>query len=400
MADKYRVLLISAHPVQYASPVFRQMAQHPRLDIQVAYCSLQGAEPGIDPDFGVQVKWDVPLLEGYPWVKVDNMSPWPGSGRFWGLFNPGLWKLVSAGGYDAVVVFTGYKCASFWITLVAAKLHGRPLLFGTDAAALAPRDGSSWKLRFKRWFWPRLFGLASVVIVPSTRGVELMRSLGIPDGRLVITPYVVDNEWWTRQAEKVDRSEVRRAWEVPEDATVILFCAKLQPWKRPFDVLNAFAQAAVPGSHLIFAGDGPLRAQLRSRAESLGLAGRTHFLGFTNQSTLPSVYCASDIMVLPSDYEPFGVVVNEAMLCGCPAIASDQVGAGHDLISVGQNGYIFPCGNVENLAALLREVLADRERLRRMSAAARQRMVTWSPKENIAGQVLAIERSLAFTGQR
>ncbi len=394
------MLLVSAHPVQYASPVFRQMAQHPRLDIQVAYCSLQGAEPGLDPDFGVEVKWDVPLLEGYPWVKVDNKSPWPGSGRFWGLFNPGLWKLVSAGGHDAVVVFTGYKCASFWITLVAAKLHKRPLLFGTDAAALSPRDGRKWKLRLKRWFWPRLFGLASVVIVPSTRGVELMRSLGIPDGRLFLTPYVVDNEWWTRQAQKVDRSAVRAAWRVPEDATVILFCAKLQPWKRPFDVLNAFAQAEVPGSHLVFAGDGPLRAELESRAESQGLAGRTHFLGFANQSTLPSVYRASDIMVLPSDYEPFGVVVNEAMLCGCPAMVSDQVGAGYDLISAGQNGYVFPCGKVADLAALLREVLPDRERLRRMSAAARQRMTTWSPKENIAGQVQAIERSLGLAGHR
>jgi len=376
------------------------MAQHPRLDIQVAYCCLQGAEAGLDKDFGVELKWDVPLLEGYPWVKVDNKSLRPGLGRFWGLFNPGLWKLVSKGGFDAVVVYTGYAYASFWITLAAAKLHQRPILFGTDAAALAPRDGRSWKPRLKRWIWPRLFGLASVVIVPSTRGVELMRSLGIPDDRLVLTPYVVDNDWWTEQAEKVNRNEVRQAWGVPEAAAVILFSAKLQPWKRPLDLLNAFAQAEVPGSHLVFAGDGSLRAELESRARTLGLDGRTHFLGFTNQSVLPSVYRAADVMVLPSDYEPFGVVVNEAMLCGCPAIVSDQVGAGRDLISEGQNGHIFPCGNVKNLAVLLREVLSDCERLRRMSEAARRRMETWSPRENINAHVQAIERSVQLDGPR
>ena len=82
---KYRVLLVCSHPVQYAAPVFRRMAQHPRLDIQVAYCSLQGAEPAVDSQFGVTVAWDVPLLEGYPWVHVPNKSPRAGLGSFLGL---------------------------------------------------------------------------------------------------------------------------------------------------------------------------------------------------------------------------------------------------------------------------------------------------------------------------
>src|SRR5579862_9657928 len=99
------------------------MAQHPQLEIQVAYCSLQGAESGIDPDFGIEVKWDVPLLEGYPWVQIPNRSPCPGLQRFFGLVNPGLWRLVSRGGFDVVVAYTGYAYFSFWIALAAAKLH-------------------------------------------------------------------------------------------------------------------------------------------------------------------------------------------------------------------------------------------------------------------------------------
>lgn len=79
------------------------MAQHPRLNILVAYCSLQGAKPGVDPEFGVEVVWDIPLLEGYPWVEVPNKSPRPGLGRFFGLINPGLWELVGKGSFDAVV---------------------------------------------------------------------------------------------------------------------------------------------------------------------------------------------------------------------------------------------------------------------------------------------------------
>ncbi|HEV2382717.1 MAG TPA: glycosyltransferase family 4 protein [Terriglobia bacterium] len=394
--DRYRVLFVASHPVQYQAPLFRRMAEHPRLDIQVAYCSLVGAEAGVDPEFGVEVKWDVPLLEGYPWVHVPNRSPWPGLGRFLGLANPGLWKLIASGGYDAVVIYTGYACLSFWIALAAAKFHRKALLFGTDAHQLAARDGKSWKMNFKRLLWPRLFRLADVVIVPSNPGKALMRSLGIPEERLVVTPYVVDNGWWKEQAAQVDRSAVRRAWGVPDDAPVALFCAKLQPWKRPLDLLRAFARANVSGSHLVYAGEGPLRPDLEFGANALGITERVHFLGFVNQSHLPAVYCASDLLVLPSEYEPFGVVVNEAMLCGCAAVVSDRVGAGHDLISPARNGYLFPGGNVTALAAILGDLLSDGRRLQEMGEAARGRMTTWSPAQNVQGLLQAVGQSVAI----
>jgi hypothetical protein len=66
------MLLISNHAVQYASPIFRQMAQHPRLEIQVTNYILQGAEGGVDDDFGREVKRDVLLLEGYPPTRAHN----------------------------------------------------------------------------------------------------------------------------------------------------------------------------------------------------------------------------------------------------------------------------------------------------------------------------------------
>jgi glycosyltransferase involved in cell wall biosynthesis len=273
------------------------------------------------------------------------------------------------------------------------------LLFGTDAHQFAARDGKGWRVIVKRVLWPRLFPLADVVIVPSSRGAALMRSVGIPDERLVVTPYVVDNDWWTKEADGVDRGAVRRAWGIAQDSPVVLFCAKLQPWKRPLDVLHAFAQTNVPQSHLVYAGEGPMRRELESQAVSLGLAERVRFLGFVNQSQLPAVYRASDLLVLPSEYEPFGVVVNEAMLCGCAATVSDRVGAGYDLISHGQSGLIFPCGAVHVLAGILGELLRDPGRVRRMGEAARKHMEKWSPAQNIQGLVQAVTQSLAPAGR-
>ncbi len=398
--ERYRVLIVTAHPVQYAAPLLRRMAGDQRLDILVAYCSLQGAEPGVDPEFGVTVKWDVPLLEGYPWVAVPNRLGRPRLGKFWGLFNPGLWKLVRTGGHDAVVLWTGYRYASFWIALAAAKFHGKAVLFGTDASELRARDGRAWKSAVKRWLWPLLFRFADVVILPSTRGVDLMRSLGLPADRLALTPYVVDNDWWSERAASVERAAVRRQWGIPEDAAVVLFCAKLQSWKRPQDLLRAFAGSRVQNAYLVFCGEGPMRTELEAEARSLGLNGQVRFLGFTNQSQLPAVYRASDLMVLPSEYEPFGVVVNEAMLCGCPVVVSDRVGAGDDLVRSGENGFVVPFGDTGSLTAVLKETLATPDRLGALSRVALERMRTWAPADNINALVKAVDLACATEKSR
>ncbi|MEQ8994948.1 MAG: glycosyltransferase family 4 protein [Coleofasciculus sp. B1-GNL1-01] len=391
---RYRLLFVVSHPIQYAVPLFRLMAEHPKLDILVAYCSLQGAEPGIDSEFGIEVAWDIPLLDGYPWIYLPNQSPKPRLGNFFGLINLGLWQLVRTNSFDAVVAYTGYAYASFWIVAAAAKTQEMALLFGTDAHELSTRDNQLWKVQIKKWLLPQIFSLADIVIVLSSGGLKLMSSLGIPQQRVQLTPYVVDNQWWITQSEQVNREVVRQQWDIPQAAVVVLFCAKLQPWKRPRDVLKAFAKANVSGSYLVFAGEGPLRIELEAAAKALQLSERVKFLGFVNQSHMPSIYRSADLFILPSEYEPFGVVVNEAMLCGCPVTVSDQVGARYDLIHPSETGIVYPCGNVDALAAILQSLLPDKKRLKRMGEAAYQRMKTWSPRENVEALVKAIERSV------
>jgi len=349
--SRHLILIICSHPVQYMSPQLRRMAKHPQIDLQVAYCSLRGAHSGYDPDFAAAIQWDVPLLDGYNWVEIPNAGS--GAESFFSLCNPGLWRLIRRNRFDAVFCHTGYLKASFWIAFLAARLSSSVFLFGTDANSLAPRDSQSWKVTLKKILWPRLFSLADQIIVPSSRTRDLMRSLGLPEERITLTPYCVDNEWWTAQSAKVDRLAVRSTWKVGAESTVVLFCAKLQPWKRPDDLLEGFAAAGIPGAVLVFAGDGPLRQSLYQRALDLRIADHIRFLGFVNQSALPAVYTAADLMVLPSEYEPFGVVVNEASCCGCPVAASDRVGAATDLIAPVNPDFIFPCGDVPALTRLL-----------------------------------------------
>ncbi len=385
-----RILILASHVIQYSSPLFRRMAHDPRLDLQIAYCTLQGATPSIDPEFGVEVAWDTSVLEGYPWVHLPNRSPIPGLGRFFGLFNPGVWTLIRKNHFDAAIL-PGYFYCTAWIAIAAAKWNGTPILFVTDSHGLRSwRTQSPWKLRFKKWLVRRIFSLGSAVLVSSSGGVEYLKTLGFSSDRIILVPTAVDNDWWIGQAAKVDRNTVRADWKIPAAGTVALFCAKLQRWKGPMDLLDAFARANIPNSYLVFAGDGPERSNLERRATELGLADRVRFLGFLNQSQLPPAYCAADLFVLPSLFEPFGLVVNEAMLCGLPVAVSDRVGARFDLVRPDENGYVFPAGDVEVLAAILRQILPDPEKRARMGAAARRRMEAWSPREYVDGVVRAV----------
>ncbi|MGB3292114.1 MAG: glycosyltransferase family 4 protein [Phormidesmis sp.] len=369
------------------------MANHANLDILVAYCSMQGAEAGYDPGFGRDIAWDVPLLDGYPWVQLKNKASNPGLHRFWGLNNPDLWSFIHKEKFDAVILLTGYIYLSFWIALIAAKLTRTPVMFGTDSHQLTSRDKQLWKAWIKRWVWFYLFGLADVVAMPSSGGVALMRSIGLPEKKIVLTPYVIDNDWWTAQSKQVDRSAVRQQWDIPDNAVVVLFCAKLQPWKCPNDVLEAFIRADVDNTYLVFVGDGSLRSPLEQRAIEAGTADRVKFLGFANQSQMPAIYTSSDVFVLPSEYEPFGVVVNEAMLCGCPVIVSDRVGARYDLVREGETGFVYPVRDIKVLTNILQKVLKNPEQLNPMKKLAAKHLQAWSPLENVEAFFRAVSKA-------
>lgn len=393
--SKLNVLMVSSQPMQNARPL-QVMAQHPTLTMQVAYCSLPDASLWqASEEYLNKRVFDVPMLEGYPWQALPNVSPKPSLGRFWGLINPALLWLPRT--VDCCIVY-GHAYLSFWFAILAAKLFGKPLLLSTDATGLAPAAPlSSWKIKLKQFLLPQLYTrLADGVLVPSTASKQFLQSLGVPAERITVTPYTVDNEAIAATAHATDRTQLRATWKVPTDGRVVVFCAKLIPRKSPQDLLDAFAQANVPDSYLVIVGDGPLGELLRDQAEQLGIRERVRFLGWVNYSQLPQVYAASDLLVHPADHEPYGLPVNEAMICGVPVVVSDRVGAHHDLVQPGETGFVYPVGDVAALADILRSLLNDPDRLTQMGAAAAHRMETWSPRDNAMATIQAVERAIAL----
>ena len=113
------------------------------------------------------------------------------------------------------------------------------------------------------------------------------------------------------------------------------------------------------------------------------------FAGFLNQSEIPLAYAAADALVLPSDAgETWGLVVNEAMACGRPAIVSDRVGCREDLVLEGETGLSFRFGDWEELGGQMRRLAGDPAQAKAMGAAARQRVHRDYSVERAAAGVL------------
>jgi len=314
-----------------------------------------------------------------------------------GAFNPGIWRVVREGRFDVVVCY-GYRSATQWIAAMATRSAGSKLVWTTDATTLRSRPGTvgqSWKPILKRVVLPVLFRSGDAVFAPSTKTADFVRTIGVEANRVFVTPFVVDNDFFERGARDADPAALRGAWGVPQEAFVALFSGKLVRWKRPVDMLDAATR--VPGLFAVFAGDGELRSVLERRARVLGVTDRVRMLGFVNQTHLPATYRAADVLVLPSEFEPFGVVVNEAFASGTPAIATTLCGASGDLVRDNETGFTYACGDVAALASHLRRLASDPELRDRCARGARLRISKWGPADNAEAFAAAVIR---ITGER
>jgi glycosyltransferase involved in cell wall biosynthesis len=174
---------------------------------------------------------------------------------------------------------------------------------------------------------------------------------------------------------------------------VILFAAKFTKVKAPEELLAAFTLlhrgwSGDAAPYLVFVGDGPLRSQLEEQARPLGDAVR--FPGFRNQSELPALYDLCDVFVLPSRFEPWGLVVNEVMNAGRPVIVSDRVGAAPDLVEDGANGFIYPSGDVAALASRLRQIVESPSLRAKMGERSLKRIASWDFEADQRGLMEAL----------
>jgi glycosyltransferase involved in cell wall biosynthesis len=327
------------------------------------------------------------LLDGYRYEVLENVAKVPSVVQFGGCDTPSVYQKLKYERPDAVLV-NGWVVKTCLQTLWACRRLGIPCLVRGEANLLHPR--ARWKHVIHRLLLKQY--QAYLYIGSANR--EFYRFHGCPEGRLFFAPYSVNNEFFTREvhARVEKRVTLRDSWGIKSDACVFLFVGKLEEKKHPLDMLTAVSLIPHPlrdRVHVLMAGEGPLReaAELSVRQHTSSVT----FTGFLNQSRLPDVYAASDVLVLPSDTgETWGLVVNEAMASGRPAIVSRSAGCCPDLIVEGETGFAFDCGDVQGLSAAMMRYLVEPGLAVRQGAAAFRHIQAYSLSRSVDGIIAAL----------
>jgi len=342
---KRKVAIFTSHPIQYQAPWFADLAKDPDLDVDVVFSYVPDpASQGVG--FGRPLSWDLPLRDGYrSEVLVPFAKPEGSPTRLVGNIGAVLRREK-----PDVAVILGWHHPSLVQAMVACRIRGIPVVL---------RGESNDKRARPRWVSAihRLYvGQARAFLAIGDANAAFYREAGVPEDRIAMGRYCVDNGKFLREAETLrpQRDDIRSAWGIGPTSFCAAFVGKLEPKKRVMDVLQALAHARAAGSdvHGLIVGSGVDLDAARAFAQAQGLA--VTFAGFLNQSEISRAYVAADALVLPSDTgETWGLVCNEAMACGTPAIVSEQVGCAGDLVVDDLTGAVVPFAAPERIADVL-----------------------------------------------
>lgn len=369
-----RVLWLASHPIQYQAPVFRLLGSSSEIGFHVTYLSSYGMSPSFDTGFGRVVEWDVPLRDGYSWSQIP--SP-PESVSM--VSRRSVWREVRARRPDLVVI-PGYNTRGYRAGFEAARSCGATPALLSDST-LENGIQTPLLLAAKRAFLHFVLRDA-VALVPGERAALLDISVGIPRSRHFAYPHCVEmsrlDDAYT--AREVHRRDVRRELGTAPETRVFICVGKLIGLKRVGAVIRAFRRAGA--GELWVVGSGAEEANLRSLA---GDDPTIRFLGFKNQTELPALYAASDALILFSDSETWGLVVNEGLAVGLPAIVSAECGCADDLVAGQGTGWVVR-DELELERALAEAIRTD---LSSRSAAARAHIDGFRPEVSARGIIEA-----------
>jgi glycosyltransferase involved in cell wall biosynthesis len=337
-------------------PVYQELARICPGAFEVWFATDCSARGYFDPGFGCKVRWQQPILEGFPHRVLHNTRGEPLQGCR-SLHGRGLFSLLKEERPSAVL-FTSFLYEYDWIAWLGCLRLGLPVWIRQETQDNAFRR-AALKSLIRRWIYCWVYrSVVHAFYIGELNRQHLLRH-GVSPTRLTRCPYCVADplSGLTRAARERLRSEVRAHYGFGSGACVVAFVGKLIPKKDPILLVQAVQRGVAQGARglrLWFIGGGPLETQLRRLCSELALP--VSFAGFVNQDRLPSHYLAADIVALPSrEGETWGLVINEALQAGCAVAMSQSVGCAAEF-GGWERCRTFPVGDADACTGSLDEL--------------------------------------------
>jgi glycosyltransferase involved in cell wall biosynthesis len=372
-----RVALLTEIISPYRIPVFNALARVKGIELHVIF--LAETDP-------TQRRWLV-----YKDEIEFSYEVLPAWRRRWGglhiLLNRGLWPALQRFQPNSILC-GGYNYPAFWEALIWAKSHSAHFVAWIESTSRDQRNPSLLAAFIKRQFIRN----CSAFAVPGRSAFEYVTSMGVPAERIHTAPNAVDNQRFANLARTVREYKAQTRTDLGLPPRYFVYAGRVTREKGVFQLLEAYTQLAPELRSqvgLVLVGEETARNELMKNAAKI-YPGTVVFPGFAQRDQLAAFYALAEVLVFPTLSDTWGLVVNEAMACGLPIIASDVAGCVADLVHDGENGYVIPSANVGKLSEAMAAFARDPQLASRMGQRSARLIEDFSPEGCAAGLATAV----------
>ncbi len=345
---QHKLAIVVTHPVQYFSPLFKEVAKE--LDIIVFYGYNPKKETGKD-GFNLEFEWDVDLLNGYRYYFFENISRNKSAGTFFGIKvdYKDIHRQMQQHQITHCIIF-GWHSYYYWQFYRYCITHRIKMAVRGDSQ-LNPTENTLKKI-IKKLLYPLFIKRYDAIFYVGKRNFKYMQYYGAQPRKMIFSPHAVDQNFWKPQKQQANKY------------VTFLWVAKFSYIKQPMEAIKAFEKIhqKYPNTKLIMVGSGDLLQAVQDYISQHQIQN-IELSGFKNQTELISYYSKADALLLTSYSETWGLVVNEAFSCLTPAIVSNSCGCVDDLIEDGKTGYQYKRGDVENLYLAMEKLIINRHKI-------------------------------------
>jgi glycosyltransferase involved in cell wall biosynthesis len=369
---KRRLVITTEIIAPYRIPVFNALAKHPDVDLHVLFLAETDPSTRSWKVYTEEIRFSYEVLPHWR-RRVAGYNL---------LLNRGVFAALDLSRPD-VIVCGGYGYLANWQVMAWARQRKVPVFLWSESNLQDQRRGKPLVEMLKRYFIQACRGC----VVPGKSAANYMESFGVPREEILIAPNAVDNAFYSREAAaaRTNPEELRHQLSLPE--RYFLYVGRLITSKGIFDLLDGYARLEADlraRVGLLFVGDGVEQSKLEERAAGIH-PGSIRFAGFAHREQLAVYYALAEALVFATHTDPWGLVVNEAMACGLPIIASDVAGCALDLVQPAANGYVVPSGQVGELAEAMAAFARDSQLGPRMGECSARLIESYSPELCAAG---------------
>jgi len=384
---KQKLLIFDTHPIQYRAPIFKALYEKTG-QIQVYFFNaafdsrrwwFQEKGKHSKENFGLN------LQEGYP-QKILETGKLPFLAQ-WRLIK----NLIKSEKPGAILIY-GYYQPEHWFLRFWATHFKVPLLFVGETFDWR---GSFFRKSIKRFLVNYFFKGVSGFISIGEKTAAYYQSWNVPHQKITQARYCTDTSPFVCSLERSQqiRAETRKNLSIPEKSFVLLFVGRIFDRKRPEDLLKIHEALAKKHSlSTLIVGQGELRETLQKKYPDPTI----QWLGFKSHQELKNFYYAADLLVVPSEFETWGLVVNEAFSCARPALVTEDCGVCNDLLIPNINGACFPVGDLQRAIHIIEELIEDPKKLSQWGARAKEKVLRDYQPEQFAQSIIQAWKKLSL----